>query len=82
MTNNGHTGFLCKLFVDTTFYLINNIVVFFKYFYYAVVVKKIEEDPQIRIEGSNFKDYYNLLQFHFHWGYNNYHGNWKIKYLL
>ncbi|CAF0723683.1 unnamed protein product [Brachionus calyciflorus] len=41
---------------------------------HTVVVSNIKND-QFTIDGSDFDENFNLLQFHFHWGYNKYHGS-------
>ena len=35
--------------------------------------KSIEN--KVKVQGSDFDTQFELLQFHFHWGYNNYHGS-------
>lgn len=41
-----------------------------------MVVSKISnQTDKIRVEGSNFQEPFELLQFHFHWGFNDYHGS-------
>lgn len=39
-----------------------------------VVVTNIN-DEKFSINGSNFGKQFDLLQFHFHWGYNNFQGS-------
>jgi hypothetical protein len=39
------------------------------------VVNRLNElNQEVGVEGSDLDDRFNLLQFHFHWGYNNYQG--------
>ena len=49
---------------------------------HTVVVSRVslssdKVEPFIGVEGSDFDNPFELLQFHFHWGFNNYHG--KIR---
>ena len=45
----------------------------------VVVLTRVEEEAgsnvEIGVEGSDFDKKFHLLQFHFHWGYNNFQGN-------
>ena len=44
---------------------------------HTVVVGRIpsSDQPTIGVEGSDLDRAYDLLQFHFHWGYNDYQGS-------
>ncbi len=35
----------------------------------------MESEPKVVFSGSNFNENYTLLQFHFHWGENDYQGS-------
>lgn len=47
---------------------------------HTVVVSRVslssdKVEPFIGVEGSDFDNQFELLQFHFHWGFNNFHGS-------
>ena len=42
---------------------------------HTVVVSPISNAEKISIKGSDFDQEYDFLQFHFHWGFNDYHGS-------
>lgn len=43
---------------------------------HTVVANRLQTSAvQVGVEGSDLEETFDLLQFHFHWGYNNYHGS-------
>jgi carbonic anhydrase len=42
---------------------------------HTVVISPISHAEKISIKGSDFDQEYDFLQFHFHWGFNDYHGS-------
>ena len=66
VSHNGHTGiFWWKKIISIIKYNI----------FHLVVVNRLDGlNQEVAVEGSDFDSRFNLLQFHFHWGYNNFQG--------
>ncbi len=74
VTHNGHGGIHFLNNKSTYFALLKFFSTFINF---KVVVTMLDNSPEnkISVQGSDFERPYELLQFHLHWGYNNFQGS-------